>query len=464
MQNPPSSALFSDGSPFVSDLLDQVQLNLNELKIRFESVSSTESYIVHLERNFHDLENTSKVLEKRNTALERRVKELEKHCRKVIQERDDTKKKLGLYRRVIHDAFNSTDEGRSFTSDETWDLETHRQSEGSNWGILGEAEEEAHHSNPETRIYKPPAEDLQSELDALEVENQLLPPPTSASETSIATAPVPFATQSKSLLQNEPLRGGLLLSNRRIRIKHEPVSSEETSLVGDVERRGSRAVDAQMASTTGVFSQNSDDNGNQCEWRIQFNDPPKASHVVAGPMSWRKMEENVGLDDNVVRDLQKLLDPSSYKLGVAFMTDMAFVHDPFFLEDLSENKSYLIDWGDKRVNEKLAQHIQRAGECCNSVFHTFVYVVGRRRWYYVSALQWTVGKVWDVWPTLTQPDKEAIGLRLWNRNQSGRQTDMIMENLDSGELQQFCVELSASEHLIELSRERTASMGLRVRI
>ncbi|KAF9268171.1 hypothetical protein L218DRAFT_599899 [Marasmius fiardii PR-910] len=140
----------------------------------------------------------------------------------------------------------------------------------------------------------------------------------------------------------------------------------------------------------------------------------------------------------------------------------AFVHDPFFLEDLARNKSYLIDWGDKRANEKLAQCIRKAGECYDSVFHTFVYVAGRRRWFYVSALRWTVEKVWDVWPTLPQSDKESIGSRLYYRNQSVRQTETIMDNLDSGELQQFSVELSASEHLVELSRDRAASMGFRV--
>ncbi|KAL0570606.1 hypothetical protein V5O48_011354 [Marasmius crinis-equi] len=381
-----------DSGPPIPDLIDQVQMQLQEIKLRARNANTVQSHVARLER-------TNRELEDRNLTLERRVEGLEQRLRRSEIELDVKDRKLKYYRAVIKDAFrNESDEEEILAVDEhdpDHDFAgTHRESEGSNWGIAGEAQED---DDQEIQQGLAENEENESSVDAGEVAHQLLP---SSPSRSVST-PVPARSQLPSEGGSSPRHAASSARDDA----NEAGADISIASIDDSAPRSPTDSGTRMSTSTGVFRLSSVHGSTEApenDWQIRFADPPNASELKI-PISWRRMRENVGLDDDDVAALMSLLNPSSFKLGVAFMGDKAFIHDPFFLEDLSENHSYLIDWGSDRTNQKLARRIEEAGENTDGVFHTFVYVIGRRRWYYVSALKWAVEKVWDIWPTLTPP-------------------------------------------------------------
>ncbi|KAG5634162.1 hypothetical protein H0H81_003105, partial [Sphagnurus paluster] len=138
--------------------------------------------------------------------------------------------------------------------------------------------------------------------------------------------------------------------------------------------------------------------------------------------------------------------------------DLAFIYDPIFLEARSDDKkkSYILDWGTKALNESLKNFLSRNA----FPFHTFVFPVEKKRWYYIGAHTWRVVELWSIWPGLGEKSKEKIVHKLLQRGRGEHAEDVIAAALASGsgkrpsemdleipgELTQFCVEISSSGH------------------
>ncbi|KAJ4478335.1 hypothetical protein J3R30DRAFT_3290591, partial [Lentinula aciculospora] len=87
-------------------------------------------------------------------------------------------------------------------------------------------------------------------------------------------------------------------------------------------------------------------------------------------------------------------------LGLYIQGDRAFVYDPIFLEDTTTPATYLFDWGKAEDNQNITQYIQEKCEHKDSVFHTFVYILKPKRWFYVGAQRWSQTNLdWDIWET-----------------------------------------------------------------
>ena len=61
------------------------------------------------------------------------------------------------------------------------------------------------------------------------------------------------------------------------------------------------------------------------------------------------------------------------RMRVQFLNNVAFIYDPIFGESGTDDKSLLLDWGDKESNEMIINHVTEDG----SIFHTFVFPINK---------------------------------------------------------------------------------------
>ena len=149
-------------------------------------------------------------------------------------------------------------------------------------------------------------------------------------------------------------------------------------------------------------------------WRIHYKKPPGTSVVTDGPISTLTLENDLGLDDHMVRAWRYFFDASTHVvISDIFSTEVsksrvsdllydcifsgdcslaassdfsvrfavlhlhskhtvAFLYDPIFIE--AGKQSYILDWGYRQTNEDLGNYIMRYRDI-DSVFHTFTFPV-----------------------------------------------------------------------------------------
>ncbi len=61
-------------------------------------------------------------------------------------------------------------------------------------------------------------------------------------------------------------------------------------------------------------------------------------------------------------------------MRVLFLSKFAFIYDPIFGESDTDDKSLLLDWGDKESNDMIINHVTEAD---GSIFHTFVFPINK---------------------------------------------------------------------------------------
>ncbi|KAF9568937.1 hypothetical protein CPC08DRAFT_624453 [Agrocybe pediades] len=117
--------------------------------------------------------------------------------------------------------------------------------------------------------------------------------------------------------------------------------------------------------------------------------------------------------------------------------NIAFVHDPIFIE--TRPKSYLLDYGRIQRNQEIEQYIDRYKKF-SPVFHVFTFPEKKSDWFYVGAHNLRVVVLQDsFWPL---EGKDKMLSKLSKRSRGGISEVEMGRLLDSGELQQFCVELT----------------------
>ncbi|KAJ3972573.1 hypothetical protein EV361DRAFT_797863 [Lentinula raphanica] len=148
------------------------------------------------------------------------------------------------------------------------------------------------------------------------------------------------------------------------------------------------------------------------------------------------------------------------KLNLRIHGDLAFIYDPIFLEDTTIPATYLFDWGRPDDNETILSYIQAKSSQNDSVFHTFVYILRTKRWYYVGAQKWTQTSLrWDVWKSFVSRSVTALLIqRLHDHCGTILERETIAEMLENGDLQQICIHISGDGH-IDTSRTMCKTLG-----
>ncbi|KAJ4497768.1 hypothetical protein C8R41DRAFT_186048 [Lentinula lateritia] len=203
---------------------------------------------------------------------------------------------------------------------------------------------------------------------------------------------------------------------------------------------------------------------NAPQWTIQIQKPPVSARVRCGPMKGSHLSQKLGIEEDTAISLKSLLSNDNLGLGVRIQGDCAFVYDPIFLENLDTTTpmTYLFDWGNVEANQNITQYIQEKNEQKDAIFHTFVYILKPRRWYYVGAQQWAHTDLnWNIWETFGQRDhiRYRVIQRLYDHCGKKIERETIAEMLDSGVLKQICIHLSGGDSHIDSSRTMCIAMG-----
>jgi len=127
-------------------------------------------------------------------------------------------------------------------------------------------------------------------------------------------------------------------------------------------------------------------------------------------------------------------------MRVQFLNSVAFIYDPIFGESGTDDKSLLLDWGDKESNEMIINHVTEDG----SIFHTFVFPINKDQWYYLGALTWQPADStkWAVWPRLKRKGRTELLRKLKGRSGAD---EKVEERMGSGEAEQITFEISGHD-------------------
>ncbi|RDB22746.1 hypothetical protein Hypma_009985 [Hypsizygus marmoreus] len=187
-------------------------------------------------------------------------------------------------------------------------------------------------------------------------------------------------------------------------------------------------------------SQMSDGTGDQIS-NIHYSSPPRSSSMTFGPVSYRRLLDYSIVQNQTLAALEDLESRTELGLRLYASNDLAFVHDPIFLE--GNATTYILDWGSEKFNANLEKYISSV----KHHLHVFTFPVKMNKWYYVGAHTWKVVKLdWLVWPTLRKKSRKNVAEKLSERSHQALSVQEITELLDKGELRQFCVEISSHGH------------------
>ncbi|KAF9076865.1 hypothetical protein BDP27DRAFT_704552 [Rhodocollybia butyracea] len=221
----------------------------------------------------------------------------------------------------------------------------------------------------------------------------------------------------------------------------------------------SGSLPTEMIAETDSFSVQSD----LPQWKIQIHKPPVSATVRCGPMKWSQLSRNIGLDKATASTIKRrsLLSNDEPNLGlrIAISGDMAFIYDAIFLEDMNTPATYLLDWGLRENNENIIQYIHERN---SSAFHTFVYILKPKRWYYVGVQKWTQTELdWDIWGKIGEQDRLRSRVVQHLNDHCGNQIDRgkIEEMMDNGALKQVCVRFHGGHSHSEASRDMCRRMN-----
>ncbi|KAF9464358.1 hypothetical protein BDZ94DRAFT_1307889 [Collybia nuda] len=185
------------------------------------------------------------------------------------------------------------------------------------------------------------------------------------------------------------------------------------------------------------------------EWRVHYSKPPASASISTGPVSHSKLVRCAIIKEETVGDLKSLdLDPE-FGLRLHIEGDRVFVYDPIFLEGPSQ--TYILEWSRVQVNQKTREYITRGGAKM-PVFHTFTFPTteNSHKWYYIGMHSWVATELpWSVWESLGQKSRQKLLKKLSERCHMQVDEQDIVKMLDSGELSQFCMEISSTLYQVK---------------
>lgn len=182
-------------------------------------------------------------------------------------------------------------------------------------------------------------------------------------------------------------------------------------------------------------------------WRLTSSRSPRSAEVIC-PVDMQLLQEQLNLGEDTIYSLESLGQADEHCFHLQIVDNMAFVYDPFSMDGPGE--SLLMDWGTPDANEIVHAYIVKRRPR-DRVLHTFTFPVKRGVWYYIGAHKWNVKDLFEVWPTLGDRAKEVVTGKLQRRCNRRFSQQEIVEMIQDGRLQQFCIEVS-SRSLKDLSR------------
>ncbi|KAG2154975.1 uncharacterized protein EDB93DRAFT_127041 [Suillus bovinus] len=250
----------------------------------------------------------------------------------------------------------------------------------------------------------------------------------SAPRTSM-TVPISSPT-STSCSRASRTRGSGVVSN----LSNQQRSSESNS---SSEPSVDLSVHAAKRSSGGV-----DD-----VWKLSSSRSPRCAEVIC-PVDMQFFQDQLNLGEDTIYSLESLGQADEHCFPLQIVDNMAFVHDPFSMDGPGE--SFLMNWGTPDANETVHAYIVK-NRPRDRVLHTFTFPVKRGVWYYIGAHKWNVKDLFEVWPTLGDKAKEVVTGKLQKRCNRRLSPQEIVEMIQDGRLQQFCVQVSSGS-LKDLSR------------
>lgn len=137
---------------------------------------------------------------------------------------------------------------------------------------------------------------------------------------------------------------------------------------------------------------------------------------LSGPITVDMMKEKLGWAEDEALLLEALAANPSESLQIEIIQNCVFLYDPMFLEarfgnPTSSKKTFLVDWGNRGLNERILAAIEEA-QATYSHLHVFTFPSSRsseaRGWWYVGAHTCAaVPGMWDVWQGLRDASAES---------------------------------------------------------
>ncbi|KAF8640019.1 hypothetical protein AX17_001263 [Amanita inopinata Kibby_2008] len=171
---------------------------------------------------------------------------------------------------------------------------------------------------------------------------------------------------------------------------------------------------------------------------IYYGRPPRSASLCRGPLSWNDLQRIFGLSEDMILTLRGLESAPNLCLRVHILKDAAFVYDPIFLD--LETRTFLVDWGRKEDNERIANFIKRSTR--KPIYNTFVFPKNKGSWFYIGGHTWTVSENEAVWPTLGPSSQGKLISKLSDRCDGAGDGARVGEMLETTQVEQICIHLS----------------------
>lgn len=386
----------------LANTLASVQIGLQRLAARLEETESQRSRYEDLKNSYDEAVNSAKWLRLQNADLEHKVEQHKPELANALSAREAAFTKLKHARKVIRDLL-----------EERGDMSSPRSNDPLTEDEINQVLfDEFHH-------------DVDSESGSSDsgrtVRGQMVLSPSYKGLGSISSRSN-FEVGS----EGESERPGYYTP------KYGSSARSESS------RLSSQVVPQQQQNP--ASTRNSPDT-----WRIHFRKPPGSSVVLEGPITWERLESSLKLDDEKMNSLHILATSPDTSMGLQIMqipmgATIACVYDPIFVDTVTKRKSYILDWGRRKTNQNMENYIS-GHKGVDTIFHTFTFPVKEKNWFYIGAHRWSVVQLTDFWP-LEGNSRTKIIKKLCERTQGEVDETEMASRLDSGELKQFCIELT----------------------
>ncbi|KAJ3736546.1 hypothetical protein DFJ43DRAFT_628448 [Lentinula guzmanii] len=425
------------GSPSIPEqITDQLVLlsqSLEEIKQRWEQENSE---VDNLRTELSQARALNRIFQTRNETLEaqlagRRSSRARKTLGRILHE-DVARVNARLAHAQRHDLISNTDV----------DIDGNVESEQESGGTSLQTERTRDYDSQPVAVTD--SEEEERKVEDMPDDSEYLSPSVQTNPGASLTSPRPFNNRVEAVATGSHDKSPSS-STKRSRVYQE---------VASVKSASSATLPSEFRPESFTVQPNAP------RFTIQIRKPPVSAKVRCGPMKRSHLSKKLNFDEDAAVSLKTLLSNNDLELSLRIQGDYAFVYDPIFLEDTTTSATYLFDWGTLEDNQNTTRYIQEKSAQKDSVFHTFVYILKPRRWYYVGAQKWTQTDLdWDIWETFGEQDhvRSKVIQRLYDHCGNILERETIAEMLSSGELKQICIHLSGDGH-IDSSRAMCIAM------
>ncbi|KAI5893888.1 uncharacterized protein SCHCODRAFT_02623064 [Schizophyllum commune H4-8] len=187
--------------------------------------------------------------------------------------------------------------------------------------------------------------------------------------------------------------------------------------------------------------------------RIRHGVAPASAKFSSPRLSVSDIKEALHLSNEQTALLDEMGTHPSPHLQFRIVGPHIFLYDPTFLEEQTQERTFLIDWGEEAESRRVLDAIESA-QAANTVLHTFIFPMHgiNAGWRYVGAHTYHVfPEAWNVWRCMRRREgtRSRIVDRLCTRRglpEDGHELDEYTpecaQMLEDGHLRQVCVEMT----------------------